>query len=98
MPFQIVQVGKYWKIFKLDDQKFAKPRFRTYTAARNQAKNWMRYHNRQPFKIKKIKDHWRIYKPITKELMATKFKTKSAAQRQAMNWLNYARTHKKSTK
>lgn len=43
MPFLIKKVGDYWKIYKIKEKKFAKPRFKTKQSAINQAKNWLRY-------------------------------------------------------
>lgn len=45
MPFKIVKVGEYWRIYKIKNRKFAKPKFKTKQSATNQAKNWLRYRN-----------------------------------------------------
>ena len=92
MPYKIVRVGNYWKIYKPYEKKFAKPRYKTSEAAKNQAKNWIRYEQRNPFKIKKVGGYWRIYKPIKKQLAKPKFKSRTAAQNQANNWIRYARS------
>lgn len=91
MPFKIVRVGQNWKIYKLDDKKYAKPKFKTRQAAVNQARNWIRYAHRSPFRIKKVGMYWRIYKPSSKKYFKSKYKTRVAAQNQANNWLRYAR-------
>ena len=92
MPFKVVHVGNYWKIYKKDTKTYAKPKFRTKTAAENQAKNWLRYAHRSPFRVKKVGNYWRIYKPTTKGYAKPKFKNKIAAQKQAQNWIRYAKT------
>ena len=43
MPFKIIHDGKHWRIYKINTQVFAKPKFKTKNAAVNQAKNWIRY-------------------------------------------------------
>ncbi len=55
MPYKIIKKGKYWKIYKIDDKVFAKPRFKTKQSATNQANNWLRYrHELHPMRFKKV--------------------------------------------
>lgn len=55
MPFEIVKKGNYYKIYKINEGVFAKPRFKTRQSAINQAKNWLRYRHELPRKLKKKK-------------------------------------------
>ena len=45
MPFEVRQRGKgndkYWAIYKINQKVYAKPKFRSRTAAMNQARNWL---------------------------------------------------------
>ena len=45
MPFKIIKVGKYWKVFKLKENIFVKTNFKTKKSAIRQALNWLRYRN-----------------------------------------------------
>ncbi len=43
MPYKIIKKGNYWKIFKIKDNIYAKPHYKTKKGAYNQALNWLRY-------------------------------------------------------
>jgi hypothetical protein len=51
MPFRINKVGSVWKIYKLDENRYATREFKTRAAAINMAKNWTLYRREHGYKI-----------------------------------------------
>jgi hypothetical protein len=43
MPFKIIKKEGYYRIYKINENELAKPKFKTKQSAINQAKNWLRY-------------------------------------------------------
>ena len=51
MPFQVKKVGNSYKLWKINEKKFSKVKFKTKKSAINQAKNYMRYRNEKPIVV-----------------------------------------------
>lgn len=64
MPFKVIKFKNYYRIFKINTNTVARPKFKTKQAAENQMKNWLRY------------AHQRFKKTNKKTNRKTKKKTK----------------------
>jgi len=51
MPFEVKKVGKSYKLWKINEKKYAKVKFKTKKTAINQAKNYMRYRKENPIVV-----------------------------------------------